>query len=164
MWNVFIPWYLLPICFDRCRDHHQGNLQEYYESKQSVKMHKCTSTCNKDYIVCNTDWYNHAFWHILGFIIFLLRWRLSGRRLKYVADELCMCDNVTNTFYVRALVDLIELQDLLIYYGKRDLIISLVKVLSFLVNKSNRSTEFLILLVLLLYMFRAAFLPIIRSS
>ena len=34
----------------------------------------------------------------------------------------------------------------------------------FLLNKTNRRTEFQFLLVLLLYMFRAAFLPIIRSS
>jgi len=33
-----------------------------------------------------------------------------------------------------------------------------------LVNKTNRCTEFQFLLVLQLYMFRAAFLPIIRSS
>jgi len=30
----------LPICFDSCYGHHQGNLQDYKESKQTVKMHK----------------------------------------------------------------------------------------------------------------------------
>jgi len=35
---------------------------------------------------------------------------------------------------------------------------------TFLVNKTNRCTEFQFLLVLRLSMFRAAFLPIIRSS
>jgi len=40
MWNVFIACYSLPTCFDLCRDHHRGNLQDYKESKQAVKIRK----------------------------------------------------------------------------------------------------------------------------
>jgi len=40
MWNVFIACYSLQTCFDSCRGHHQGNLQVYNVSKQTVKIHK----------------------------------------------------------------------------------------------------------------------------
>ena len=38
--NVSITCYSLPTCFDRRRDHLQGNFQDYEEFKQTFKMHK----------------------------------------------------------------------------------------------------------------------------
>jgi hypothetical protein len=35
---LFITYYSSPTCFSRHHDDHEGNLQEYYESKLSVKM------------------------------------------------------------------------------------------------------------------------------
>jgi len=38
MRSVFVTYYLLPTCFDRCCvDHHQGSLQDYKESKKRLK-------------------------------------------------------------------------------------------------------------------------------
>ena len=38
--NCIITCYSLPTCFNRCHGHHQGYVQHYNESKQTVKMHK----------------------------------------------------------------------------------------------------------------------------
>ena len=37
---VFITYYSSPTCFNQHHDHHQSNLQQYQECKQSVKMYK----------------------------------------------------------------------------------------------------------------------------
>jgi hypothetical protein len=47
MWNVFIACHSLQTCFDSCRGHHQGNLQNYKESKHTVKMYKWNTHCYK---------------------------------------------------------------------------------------------------------------------
>ena len=36
--NCIITCYSLPTCFNRCYGHHQGYLQDYKASKQTVKM------------------------------------------------------------------------------------------------------------------------------
>ena len=50
MWKEFITWYSLPTCFDRRRGHLQGNLQDYREFKQTVKMRKWPTDCYAGYL------------------------------------------------------------------------------------------------------------------
>ena len=50
-----------PACFSRCRDHHQGNLQEHYGSKQTFKVYNEPLSFYEECLKLNIQLLNGSF-------------------------------------------------------------------------------------------------------